>query len=126
MDLSNHCTRSCGGLRKTITPKATGSTKATGAALSLEATPHPRATPKAIARNIQRVRKRSRKDNLGWAQVWAAKATPEGLRLQVETDPHSWAQYRVNGPLSNMPEFAKAFGCKAGDKMVRKDACVIW
>lgn len=63
---------------------------------------------------------------LGWAQVWAAKATPEGLRLQVETDPHSWAQYRVNGPLSNMPEFAKAWGCKAGDKMVRKDACVIW
>jgi len=63
---------------------------------------------------------------LGWAQVWAAKATPEGLRLQVETDPHSWAQYRVNGPLSNMPEFAKAWGCKAGAKMVRKDACVIW
>ena len=63
---------------------------------------------------------------LGWAQVWAAKATPEGLRLQVETDPHSWAQYRVNGPLSNMPEFAKAWGCKAGSRMVRKDACVIW
>jgi putative endopeptidase len=63
---------------------------------------------------------------LGWAQVWAAKATPEGLRLQVETDPHSWAQYRVNGPLSNMSEFAKAWSCKAGDKMVRKDACIIW
>jgi Predicted metalloendopeptidase len=63
---------------------------------------------------------------LGWAQVWAAKATPEGLRQQVETDPHSWAQYRVNGPLSNMPEFAKAFGCKPGSRMVRKDACIIW
>ena len=50
----------------------------------------------------------------------------QGLRLQVETDPHSWAQYRVNGPLSNMPEFAKAWGCKAGDKMVRADACLIW
>lgn len=63
---------------------------------------------------------------LGWAQVWAAKATDAGLRLQVETDPHSWAKYRVNGPLSNMPEFAKAWGCKLGDSMVRKDACVIW
>lgn len=63
---------------------------------------------------------------LGWAQVWAAKATEAGLRLQVETDPHSWAKYRVNGPLSNMPQFAKAFGCKAGDPMVRKDACLIW
>jgi len=63
---------------------------------------------------------------LGWAQVWAAKATEAGLRLQVETDPHSWAQYRVNGPLSNMPQFAKAFGCKDGDPMVRKTACLIW
>jgi len=63
---------------------------------------------------------------LGWAQVWAAKATEQGLRLQVETDSHSWAQYRVNGPLSNIPEFAKAFGCKAGDRMVRKDLCQIW
>ena len=63
---------------------------------------------------------------LGWAQVWAAKSTPEALRLQVETDPHSWAQWRVNGPLSNMPEFAKAWGCKPGSKMVRKDACLIW
>ena len=63
---------------------------------------------------------------LGWAQVWAAKSTPEGERLQVETDPHSAARWRVNGPISNMPEFARAFGCKAGDRMVRKDACVIW
>jgi putative endopeptidase len=63
---------------------------------------------------------------LGWAQVWAAKATEQGLRLQVETDPHSWAKYRVNGPLSNMPQFAKAFGCKAGDPMVRSTACLIW
>jgi putative endopeptidase len=63
---------------------------------------------------------------LGWAQVWAAKATDQGLRLQVETDPHSWARWRVNGPVSNMPEFAKAFGCKEGQKMVRKEACLIW
>jgi putative endopeptidase len=63
---------------------------------------------------------------LGWAQVWAAKSTPEAERSQVLGDPHSAAKYRVNGPLSNMPEFAQAFGCKVGDKMVRKNACVIW
>ena len=63
---------------------------------------------------------------LGWAQVWATKATPEYERNQVLTDPHSAARYRVNGPVSNMPEFAKAFGCKQGQAMVRKNACLIW
>ena len=63
---------------------------------------------------------------LGWAQVWARKNTPEADRTQVLGDPHSNARYRVNGPLSNMPEFAQAFGCKQGDKMVRTKACVIW
>ena len=63
---------------------------------------------------------------LGWAQVWAGKYTPEAERAQVKGDPHSLPRWRVNGPLSNMPEFAKAFGCKEGDQMVRKDACLIW
>ena len=63
---------------------------------------------------------------LGWAQVWARKNTPEADRSQVLGDPHSHARYRVNGPLSNMPEFARAFQCKAGDKMVREKFCQIW
>jgi putative endopeptidase len=63
---------------------------------------------------------------LGWAQVWAAKSTPEAERAQVLGDPHSAARWRVNGPLSNMTEFAKAWGCKQGDKMVRANACLIW
>ena len=63
---------------------------------------------------------------LGWAQVWAAKSTPEAERLQVLGDPHSAARWRVNGPISNMPEFWKAFGCKEGHRMVRKNACSIW
>jgi putative endopeptidase len=63
---------------------------------------------------------------LGWAQVWATKSTPEFERQQVKTDSHSHARYRVNGPLSNMSEFANAFGCKQGDKMVRTDICEIW
>ncbi len=63
---------------------------------------------------------------LGWAQVWAGKYTPEAERLQVETNTHSLPRWRVNGPMSNMPQFAAAFNCKQGQPMVRKDACVIW
>jgi putative endopeptidase len=63
---------------------------------------------------------------LGWAQVWAAKSTPEAELQQVKTDPHALAKWRVNGPMSNMPQFQKAFGCKEGQPMVRPDRCQIW
>jgi putative endopeptidase len=63
---------------------------------------------------------------LGWAQVWASISTPEFERNQVLTDPHSHQRWRVNGPTSNMPEFAEAFGCKVGQKMVRPNPCQIW
>jgi len=55
---------------------------------------------------------------LSYAQAWRRKLRPEMIRLQVQTDPHSPAQWRVIGPLVNMSEFAQAFGCKAGDPMV--------
>lgn len=63
---------------------------------------------------------------LGWAQVWAGKYTPEAEQQQVKGNPHSLPKWRVNGPLSNMPAFAKAFGCKVGQPMVRPNACAIW
>ncbi len=63
---------------------------------------------------------------LGWAQVWADKSTPESARQRVLGDPHSAAKWRVNGPMSNMPEFAKAWGCKTGAKMIREKVCEIW
>ncbi len=63
---------------------------------------------------------------LGYAQVWATKSTQEFERQQVLTDSHSNARYRVNGPLSNLPQFAEAFSCKQNDKMVRTDFCKIW
>ena len=63
---------------------------------------------------------------LGWAQVWAAKATPEAERSQVLGGPHSLPRWRVNGPLSNMPQFANAFSCKQGNEMVKNNSCKIW
>jgi putative endopeptidase len=63
---------------------------------------------------------------LGWAQVWCENARPEAERLKAATNPHSSNKYRVNGPISNMPEFQKAFSCKAGAPMVRQDACRVW
>ncbi|PYS50664.1 MAG: M13 family peptidase [Acidobacteria bacterium] len=63
---------------------------------------------------------------LGWAQVWAQNIRPEAARLRTQTDPHPLAKFRVNGPLSNMPAFAQAYGCKPGDPMVRAERCQIW
>jgi len=65
---------------------------------------------------------------LGFARGWAENIRPELARLLVNSDPHPLAKFRVNGPLSNMPQFAAAFQCKDGEVMVRpeKDRCVIW
>jgi putative endopeptidase len=59
---------------------------------------------------------------LSWAQIWREIQRPEAERLQVATNPHAPAKWRVNGPLSNMPEFKQAWGCKDGDPMVRPDS----
>ncbi len=65
---------------------------------------------------------------LNWAQIWRRNTMPESLKLMINTDPHSPSVFRVNGPLANTPNFAKAFNCKAGDPMVADDATrvVIW
>jgi putative endopeptidase len=63
---------------------------------------------------------------LGFAQSWCGKMRDEALRHQVATNPHSPPSLRVNGPLSNLPEFAQAFSCKPGQKMVRQDRCEVW
>ena len=52
---------------------------------------------------------------VGYAQSWCAKYREENLRLRAVTDPHSPARFRVNGPLSNLPEFAAAFRLRGGD-----------
>jgi putative endopeptidase len=63
---------------------------------------------------------------LGWAQQWCESSRPEAERLKAETNPHSSNRYRANGPVSNMPEFQKAFSCKPNAPMVRQQACRVW
>jgi endothelin-converting enzyme/putative endopeptidase len=63
---------------------------------------------------------------VGWAQMWCENRTPEVARLRAKTDPHSPGRYRTNGVVSNMPEFATAFSCKADAPMVRQPACRVW
>ena len=57
---------------------------------------------------------------------WCRNTRPDSERLQVQTNPHSLARYRVNNPVSNQPEFWKAFNCKKGDAMVHTPACQVW
>jgi putative endopeptidase len=65
---------------------------------------------------------------LGWAQVWAGSIRPQAARNIAKTNPHPLDRFRVNGPLSNMTQFAEAFQCKVGDPMVRppEQRCQIW
>jgi predicted metalloendopeptidase len=59
---------------------------------------------------------------LAWAQIWRGKSRPEYTRLLVNVDSHAPPEFRTIGPLSNIPAFAQAFGCKPGDPMVRPDS----
>ncbi len=63
---------------------------------------------------------------IGYGQSWCENSTPEFLRLVGQTDPHSLGMHRVNGVVSNMPEFRNAFECKADDPMVNAKACRVW
>jgi endothelin-converting enzyme/putative endopeptidase len=63
---------------------------------------------------------------LGHGQNWCGTVRPEAVRLQVQTDPHSPRQFRVNGVVRNMPEFAQAFACKAGQPMAPENRCRVW
>ena len=63
---------------------------------------------------------------LGWAQSSCEHVTPEAESQRSPTSSHAPNRYRVNGTLSNMPEFQAAFSCKADTPMVRKNVCRVW
>lgn len=56
---------------------------------------------------------------LNYAKIWAINISPEMEKLQINTDPHPTAMWRVNGPLSNMETFFKAFNIPEGSPMCR-------
>jgi len=63
---------------------------------------------------------------IGFAQNWCTNARPAFVRMLVQTDPHSPDQFRANGVVRNMPEFAHAFSCKKGAPMAPVDRCRVW
>jgi putative endopeptidase len=65
---------------------------------------------------------------IAYAQTWREHSRPQTMLTRVTVDPHAPAEWRTNGPLSNMTAFAQAFHCQAGDPMVRSAALVpkIW
>src|SRR6185312_12765053 len=65
---------------------------------------------------------------VGFAQWACTNERPERLRANALVDPHSPPRYRINGVVVNMPQFARAFHCKAGQPLVKPPAkvCKIW
>jgi len=65
---------------------------------------------------------------IAWGQFRGDETRPETQRMMIQGDPHPVAKYRVIGPISNLPDFARAFGCSATAEMVRPDGkrCEVW
>jgi predicted metalloendopeptidase len=63
---------------------------------------------------------------LGWATIWCENRTDAIARKATASDPHSPGRYRVNGTVSNMPEFREAYGCTGAAPMVNPHACRVW
>jgi endothelin-converting enzyme/putative endopeptidase len=65
---------------------------------------------------------------VGFAQWACSNERPEDLRVRAATDPHSPGEYRINGVVVNMPEFARAFACKPGQPMTKptEKVCQVW
>jgi len=63
---------------------------------------------------------------LSFGRIWCENRRPEFSRMLVTIDPHSPGKFRTNGVVQNMPEFQKAWGCKAGQPMVAENACHVW
>ena len=63
---------------------------------------------------------------LAVGQAWCTKTSEQLERMRVTVDPHSSPRFRVIGSLSNLPEFAEAFECKAGSTMRPTNTCKVW
>ena len=63
---------------------------------------------------------------IAFAQSWCTNSRPQALKLQATTNEHSVPQWRVNGPVSDNADFAKAFSCKEGATLAPANRCGVW
>ena len=63
---------------------------------------------------------------LAYGQSWCEKVTREALETRAHSNPHSPAQWRVNGVIVNQPGFGPAFKCAAGTPMNPGKQCGVW
>jgi putative endopeptidase len=63
---------------------------------------------------------------IAFGQNWCGELRPQRARMQVQTDPHSPQQFRVDGVVRNMSEFGQAFDCKQGQTMQPENMCRVW
>ena len=63
---------------------------------------------------------------LSYSGVWCSNVRPEMMRTLVMSNPHPLDRFRVDNVVSNMPEFAHAFGCHKGQAMVHENMCRVW
>jgi endothelin-converting enzyme/putative endopeptidase len=82
--------------------------------------------PKEVLENAKVLEREERQFFLAFAQAWCDKDNDAFEQMMAKTDPHPPSRYRVNAPLMNFPEFASAYQCKAGTKMVPAKRCVVW
>jgi len=63
---------------------------------------------------------------VSYGQIWCENVTDQQARKWAIIDPHSPGRWRANGAVQNSAAFEEAFGCKAGQPMVRENACRVW
>ncbi|XP_065355317.1 endothelin-converting enzyme 2 [Calliphora vicina] len=61
-----------------------------------------------------------------FAQSWCTGRDDSYKMRHIKLDHHAYGEFRVLGPLRNMPEFAQTFNCKLGTQMNPLKKCVVW
>ena len=60
------------------------------------------------------------------ASLWCSKEQKEYIKMSVLSSPHSPARFRINGPMSNLKEFAEDWNCAPNSKMNPEKKCKVW
>lgn len=65
---------------------------------------------------------------ISYGQLWCSKSKDYVIRNHIIAGNHAPTEFRVNGPISNMPKytFAHDFGCPVGTNMNPVHKCILW